>query len=173
MFGKAYRAKTVLQKMIDMYEAGTSRAKPNTFVYTAVLNSCAYAIGDSGEKADALAIATKTFQELCDSSYCHPNHVTYAAYLSACRNLLPEGAARAEAMKNVFLKCCDDGQVDRLILRRLETSLTGQQLQDLYKSVGIDSSNGVDLNQLPAEWKRNVQEKKQRGSGKRGYQRRN
>jgi hypothetical protein len=41
---KSQRAKTVLQKMIDMYEGGTSPARPNVFTYMAVLNACAFAV---------------------------------------------------------------------------------------------------------------------------------
>jgi hypothetical protein len=131
-------------------------------VYTAVLNSCAYAIGDDAEKADAMQIATRTFNELCNSEYGKPNHVTYAAYLTACRNLLPEGETRAASMTSIFQKCCDDGQVHDIIIRRLETSLTKEQLHDLYQSVGVDGDNAMDLALLPAEWKRNVQERKSR-----------
>jgi hypothetical protein len=165
VFGKGYRAKTVLQKMIDMYEADRSRAKPNTFVYTAVLNSCAYAIGDDAEKAEAMNIATTTFDELCNSRYGKPNHVTYAAYLTACRNLLPEGETRATSMTRVFQKCCEDGQVNNLIIRRLESALTKEQLRELFQSVGQDK---MELSQLPAEWKQNVQEGK--STRKRGQQ---
>ena len=169
VFGKGYRAKTVLQKMIEMYEADTSRAKPNTFVYTAVLNSCAYAIGDDAEKADAMQIATTTFDELCNSRYGKPNHVTYAAYLTACRNLLPAGGTRAASMTSVFQKCCEDGQVNDLIIRRLESALTKEQLRELYQSVGLEGGQDMELSQLPAEWKQNVQERK--STGKRGQRR--
>jgi hypothetical protein len=110
-------------------------------VYTAVLNSCAYAIGDDAEKADAMQIATTTFNELCNSEYGKPNHVnhvTYAANLTACRNLLPEGETRAASMTSIFQKCCEDGQVHDLIIRRLESVLTKEQLHELYQSVGLD-----------------------------------
>ena len=154
--------------MIDMYEADKSRAKPNAFVYTAVLNSCAYAIGDDAKKADAMNIATTSFNELCNSRYGKPNHVTYAAYLTACRNLLPEGETRAASMTRVFRKCCEDGQVNDLILRRLESALTKEQLRELFQSVGLEDK--IELSQLPAEWKQNVHERK--SSRKRGQQRR-
>lgn len=146
-----------------MYEAGTSRAKPNTFVYTAVLNSCAYAIGDDAEKADAMQIATTTFNELCNSEYGKPNHVTYATYLTACQNLLPEGETRAASMTSIFQKCCEDGQVNDLIIRRLAGALTKKQLHELYQTVGLDGDKAMDVALLPVEWKQNVQERKPRG----------
>jgi hypothetical protein len=76
VIGKSQRAKTVLQKMIDMYEARTSHTWPNVFIYMAGLNACAFAVGDNAEKACALQVFTTTFDELCSSDYTEPNDVT-------------------------------------------------------------------------------------------------
>lgn len=124
--------------------------KPNTFVYTAVLNACAYTVGDQAEKAEALRIAEKTFEEMSNSQYegVRPNHVSFASYLTACRNLLPGDDARAAAISRIFQQCRDKGQVDEIVLRRVQSSLTARQLEDL----GLGGEEGT----LPEKWSANV-----------------
>ena len=163
MFGKSRRAKAVLEKMISMYEAGTSQARPNVFTYTAVINACAFAIGEDAEKKKALKIASATLDELCRSDYGAPNHVTFVAYLSAIRNLVPEDdETRVALLTTVFSQCCKDGQVDELTLRRLESALTAKQAEEVYQSVGFNGTSPLDIGVVPTEWRRNVVEKKTR-----------
>jgi len=152
-FGKAYRAKSVLQKMVSMYEAGEIRAKPNVFMYTGVLNACAYSVGDAAEKRDAIAIAANTFKELCTSNYGPPNHVTYATYITACKHLLPEGSARATSVGTVFKKCCQDGMVNDVVISRVKGALSSEQFREV---LGNEPEG-----RIPPEWSRNI--KPQRG----------
>jgi hypothetical protein len=42
-----------------MYESDKEGAKPNTFIYTAVVNAAAYTAGDVTEKQNAFRIADK------------------------------------------------------------------------------------------------------------------
>lgn len=161
VIGKSQRAKTVLQKMIDMYEAGTSRARPNVFTYTAVLNACAFAVRDNAEKARALQVFMTTFDELCSSDYAEPNHVTYVVYLTALRNLLPDSdERRVPLLSKVFCKCCEDGQVSELTLRRLESALTPEQVREVYRSAGFEGTSPLPIGQVPSEWRQIVVEKK-------------
>jgi len=150
--------------MIAMYEAGTSPARPNAFVHTAVINACAYADGDKAEKANALRIATATFNELSNSEYGEPNDVTYATYLMAIRNLMPnDDEAKAKTIANVFQKCCKEGKVSKSVLWQLKRALTEQERSELYRSLGFHGvSKSVSFSQVPAEWKRNVVEAKGR-----------
>ena len=81
------------------------------------------------------------------------------------------GATRADAMARIFKKCCADGQVNELVLHRLEKALTKQQLSELCQSLGHGGKPSVDISQVPAEWKRHVVERDQSNS-KRGPRRR-
>lgn len=173
MFGKAKRAKAILEKMISMYEAGTSQARPNVFTYTAVINTCAFTVGDDTEKANAMSIATNTFDELSSSDYGEPNHVTYVAYLSALRNLLENSdETRTALLSSIFCKCCADGQVSELTLRRLESALTAEQVRKVYHSAGFEGGPQIAIRKVPAEWRRNViEEKKTSGKNQRNRRR--
>jgi hypothetical protein len=158
VFGKANRAKAVLDRMVKMYESDKDEAKPNTFVYTAVVNAAAYTIGDSTEKTNAFRIATNTFTDLEKSNYGKPNHVTFGAYMTACRNLIPEGDSRASTVTVVFKKCCQVGMVNEMVLQRVQSALSTDQLRVLFeKSVSPDGA--IDINNLPTEWRRNVNDK--------------
>lgn len=155
VFGKAVKARAVLDRMVEMYETGRLEAKPNTLIYTTLLNACAYAVGDSVEKIEAFQIATEAFKELCRSKYGIPNHVTYSAFITACRNLLPEGDSRTQSVAAVFHKCCKDGQLDKLIVHRVESVMTPVQLQEMF-GCAVGENGKVNLQLLPEDWTRNV-----------------
>jgi pentatricopeptide repeat protein len=147
-FGKAVRARAVLQKMIDLYKAGKIEAKPNVFVFTGVINACAYTVGDPGEKADAMQIAASTFNELCSSEYGEPNHVCYSSYITAVRNLLPDGELKTKTAIGLFNKCREDGQVGDIVVKTMSSFLSPKQLE----KIGL----GHNAKALPKEWRCNV-----------------
>ena len=161
VFGKAHRAKRVLDRMVQMYESDQDKAKPNTFVFTAVVNAAAYTVGDVNEKQDAFRIAASTFSDLENSNYGKPNHVTFGAYMTACRNLIPEGDSRALAVGDVFKKCCKVGMVNDLVLQRVQSALSADQLRNLLKTAATPDG-AIDVESLPFEWRRNVNDKMSR-----------
>lgn len=164
IFGKARRARMVLDKMVDMYESGRSDVKPNTFVFSSLLNACAFAIGESGEKTEAFQIATQSFKQMCSQGYGKPNHVTYNSFVAACANLLPATDARAASIGAIFKRCCKDGQLDERLLSRLRSALSMEQFRDLFESIGnaVDDEGSLDVEKLPLNWSRNVKDDKPR-----------
>lgn len=165
VFGKASRAKGVLDRMVSMYESDKEGAKPNTFIYTAVVNAAAYTVGDVTEKQNAFRIATNTLADLENSNYGKPNHVTFGAYMTACRNLIPEGESRALAVGDVFKKCCQVGMVNEMVLQRVQSALSTEQLRKLFQS-SVTQDGAIDVSNLPMEWRRNVTDKTPKGGKK-------
>lgn len=155
-FGKATRARALLTKMIEMHESGAIEAAPNTHSYTAVINSCGFCENDALEKRDALQIAIKTYKEMENSKYGQPNNVTFSTLIAALRHLMPASAKRDAAIKTIFRRCAEDGQVADFVLRRLATALSVEQIQDLVGSDAVSPDGHVDIDKLPAQWKRNV-----------------
>lgn len=155
-FGKAARARAVLTKMIEMHKSGAIEAAPNTHSYTAVINSCAFCENDALEKRDALQIAIKTYKELENSEYGRPNNVTFCTLITALRNLMPASEKRAAAIKTIFHRCAEDGQVADFVLHRLQSTLNVEQLQELVGSHAVSSDGRVDIDKLPSEWKKNA-----------------
>jgi hypothetical protein len=155
-FGKAARARSILTRMVEMNKSGEISAKPNTHCYTAVINSCAYSENENLEKRNALQIAVGTYKELVSSDYGNPNHVTFSTLITALRNLSPPSEKRASAVANVFRTCAEGGEVTDLVLRRVQSVLNRDQLSDIF-GAAVLQDGCVDINQLPAEWRRNVQ----------------
>uniref|UniRef100_A0A7S2EBP2 Pentacotripeptide-repeat region of PRORP domain-containing protein n=1 Tax=Ditylum brightwellii TaxID=49249 RepID=A0A7S2EBP2_9STRA len=160
-FGKAQRAREVLRRMVKRYNDGDKDVKPNVSTYTSVLNSCAYTLGDLAEKREALQIASSTYKELIASGFGRPNHITYSTFLRVCSNLIPSGDSRASSMGTVFRKCCEDGQVNDLIIRQLQRSLTPDQIRGLVKC-DIKNVDTLKPTDLPSSWTCNVQEVKRK-----------
>lgn len=155
--GKAARARRILTKMIDLHESGALITCPNTHCYTAVINSCAYCENDVSEKREALRIAIATYKELTASKYGVPSEVTFSTLLTALRNLLPKGKERSSAVQTVFKSAAKDGRVDDLVVRRLQSALTTEELRDLFSSTDVVSRNGqIRISQLPNEWRANI-----------------
>jgi hypothetical protein len=116
---KAQKALRILRTMDKLYRAGQNKdARPNEFTYTSVLNSCAFSSGGQRARKKALDTAIFTLEELQESSYGRPNHVTYGMFLKACANLIPidDEDRRRIIVEPVFLQCCEDGQVGDIVL---------------------------------------------------------
>jgi hypothetical protein len=146
--------------MKAMYESGGITSAPNAHCYTAVINSCAYCIDDATEKKNALDIALNTYKELERTpSHGSPNHVTYAELIGALSNLLPPSDKRTRAVRSVFKRCHETGQVDGLVVRRLQMSLTAAELKETLSSCNdpiVSPDGSINVQSIPAEWKRRL-----------------
>ena len=147
--------------MVGMHESGMIAAKPNTYCYTAVINSCAHCENDDIEKRDALQIAVETYKELIDSDYGGPNEVTFSTLISVLRNVLPACEKRSSAVANVLKKCAEDGHVGDAVVRRLQSTLSKDELRALLGD-GVAADGKVDIEKLPAEWRRSIKVPAQR-----------
>eukprot|EP00594_Rhizosolenia_setigera_P005141 CAMPEP_0178949756 /NCGR_PEP_ID=MMETSP0789-20121207/6245_1 /TAXON_ID=3005 /ORGANISM="Rhizosolenia setigera, Strain CCMP 1694" /LENGTH=938 /DNA_ID=CAMNT_0020630349 /DNA_START=310 /DNA_END=3122 /DNA_ORIENTATION=+ len=165
-FGKAKKAREILDYMISQYRnEGDITVKPNIFTFTTVMNACAYTIGDQLEKQTALNIAANTYKQIANpeqTEFDRPNHITYATFLKACTNLVPSGDNRDKSMKTVFNKCCQDGQVNELVLKQLKLGLSESQYYEIIESLSPEKKKNESLEKelasLPEEWKQNVKE---------------
>jgi hypothetical protein len=155
-FGKATRARAILTRMIKMFESGEIKAHPNAHCYTAVINSCAHTENDAVEKREALRIAVETYKELCASGYDRPNQITFSTMITALRNLLPASEKRAAALKTIFSKCIEEGQVAELVLRRLQSAVSREEFKALIGENAVSHDGSIDIEQVPYEWKRNA-----------------
>jgi len=160
VFSKAIQAQQLLQRMIKRYNADNKEAKPNTHVYTAVINAAAYTTGEPEEKKHAFKIADHVFNSLDKSAYGEPNHITYSTYFSACQHLIPEENIRFTAIQSRFQKCCEEGMVSSLVLQKVKAALSDKQLKALLKD-HVSSDGLIMVKKLPmSKWGRKVKENK-------------
>jgi len=167
--GKALRAHKILKRMVELRECGKLSVRPNEICYTSVINSCAHCVNDEVEKKHALKIAVATYKELTKSDHARPNSVTYATLLTALRNLLPQGKERSSAVQTVFMNAAKDGHVNDLVLRRVQSALTTEELHQIFSNA-VRQDGNVRIDLLPNDWRRNADSWKQQNHENSAYQ---
>jgi hypothetical protein len=161
-FGKAVRAADLLQWMQELHRQDVLNEPPNVYCYTGVINSCAYSEREDRESKRALDIAVQTYQQLLQADTDEPSHVTFAAFLTALRNLAPPSPKRDAAIQKVFGEAVSRGQVCPLVLKRLQSAMPREEVQTILASVGevvLAQKNPISVHQIPAYWRRNVNSK--------------
>ncbi len=165
---KARQTRDLLKRMKHLYETGGRREemRPNVYVYSAVLNACAYTFGRLEEKQEALQIGIETYEELRTLSSgddenddgMKANHVAYGSFIRLCRRLMVEDDPRRDVLiTTAFRDCCTDGQLGEYVLRQLRP-IPG--LYALLLDPYIKKEDGeVRYHELPTEWRHNVKEK--------------
>eukprot|EP00590_Aulacoseira_subarctica_P005365 CAMPEP_0172419212 /NCGR_PEP_ID=MMETSP1064-20121228/5636_1 /TAXON_ID=202472 /ORGANISM="Aulacoseira subarctica , Strain CCAP 1002/5" /LENGTH=552 /DNA_ID=CAMNT_0013158567 /DNA_START=546 /DNA_END=2200 /DNA_ORIENTATION=+ len=157
-YGKAERAQKIYKYMMELYQAGNRQVRPNIVIYNSIMNACAYTNGDDMlEQRRAIEIASETFRDIEQSPFCHPDPITYGTFLKVIATQMPAGEAREKAVEAVFRKCCKDGQVSEMVLRQFQSCATSEQC---LKFLGNSGPDIVSVEVLPAEWRRNVIERK-------------
>ena len=133
--------------MKRVYE-GTDNAdvRPNVFCYTAVINAAGFTNGTIAEKNTALMIACNTLEDLQQSEYGPPNHVTYTTFLKACANLMSTCDRQKVIIEHVFEVARNNGQVSKNLLNQYKRIMTGH-------NVFVDTLN------VPQSWGCNVKER--------------
>ena len=144
---KAVKAAEVLTRM---KESGISDAQPSIVTYNAVLNAAEYTDGsDFNVREEALKVACIAFDEIRNSTI-QANHVTYGTFLGVLTNLMT-AEMRHDIVSLVFKRCCLDGQVSYLVLKKLKTAVVSlEHYQELLM--------GHNESRLPDSWTCNVQE---------------
>jgi len=164
--GKALVARDILKRMEEQYFThGNNGARPNIYAYNAVLNACGYTptmspddsdddddygdtVGNQDEVEQAFRVACQTFDDVRRAKGLYPSHVTYGLFLGVCSHLMPKSDVRNDLVEKVFRRCCIDGQVGDLVLRRLKQAAS----PDLYERL----LQGETEDDLPSKWTRSV-----------------
>ena len=129
-------------------------------IYNAIINACAYTIGDISEQRRAMEIAHLMLQDVDKSPYANADQVTYGTFLKVCENQMPPSDTRRQLVNVVFKKCIKDGQMGKLVLEQLKSILTPEQFEEMIGFSMVDHTKG--WKDLPLEWRCNVIEGKKR-----------
>ena len=129
-------------------------------IYNAIINACAYTIGDVPEQREAMNIAHNTLQALEKSRYAKADQITYGTFLKVCENQMPPSDTRFQLVKLVFLRCAKEGQVGKFVFDQLKSILTPEEYKEI---TGFRMKNDEsDWKDIPLEWRCNVIEGKKR-----------
>ena len=149
---KAVRAQSILQRMKDDYRiAKNPGAQPTIVAYNALMNACEFTFGDIHNVEQAFKVACLAFDEMRQAPDLKLDHVTYGSFLGVINELVPKSDLRNEMIQLVFKRCCTDGQLGSLTLKKLKESAGPA----LYR----DCLNGIREDNFPASWSCNVNEK--------------
>jgi hypothetical protein len=145
---------------VDLYETtGNESLRPNEYPYNYVINCAANTLGTTKEKIQAFQLATKTYQDMRNSSLVSPDSFTYAFWIKACNNLLPRSSElHTKCVSIAFEQCKKDGLVTNEVLNRLQRGSSSKVVGALLESGEVESghrSGSVQVRDLPPIWSRN------------------
>lgn len=132
----------------------TEGIEPTKTSYNNVLSACGHTFEPRDPK-EIFRIAIEAFNELRDAQYMGPDVTSYGHFLRCCSELLPENAKRDLVVKNVFLKCCNDGQVGRFVLAQLIEAASEEMAEEL---LGAKPGDGI---KIPRKWSQNIKDARQ------------
>jgi hypothetical protein len=157
------KAEKILLKLENDYIFGKSTLRPDVTTFSSVINSCAYYRHSEGRE-QALEVALRTFQKLCEVEDDHPNNITYGTLFKAIASLKPVGEDREKLVRKLFDQCCDEGFVDAFVLGQVRKASPELYRDLVSEPCGLGSgrpdanNEGVDsiLKNMPREWCENV-----------------
>jgi len=160
---KAQKAQMILHQMSH---ATDPDGRPNVVTYNAVINACAFTHGSPDRRRQALDVATCTYNELRMTGNLQPDCITYGSLLKACSNLLLAGPEKDVAVHEVFGRCCEDGQVNEMVLAQIRHAASEGLVRELLGRFG--PVGRVGMHDLPRSWTCSVKQGKNQtgGSGK-------
>ena len=152
---KAKRAQELLQCMKRDFTKGNQDAEPNIYVYNAVLNAAEFTVGNEAELEVAFQVACETFDEVRSSDGLKPDHVTYGSFMGVISQLMPKSDIRNDMVQLVFRRCCADGQLAPVVMKKFKEAADATQFTSLMGKGNITEVN------LPKEWTCNVRGSRQ------------
>lgn len=130
------------------YADGNRDAEPNIIAYNAVLNAAEYTRGSNADREEAFKVACVVFDELRNSQRVAPDHVTYGTYMGVIDNLMPKSGLRDDMIQLVFRRCCADGMLGPVVMKKFQEAASPTQFLELMGRVSVDS--------IPPAWTCNV-----------------
>jgi hypothetical protein len=144
---KAKHAQAILHRMKDDYAGGNEEARPSVVTYNAVLNACEFSVGETSEMEEAFRVACETLEEIRSRDYLTPDDITYGTFLGVIAKLMPKSETRNEFVELVFKRCCADGQLGPVTLKKLSDAASVSSIKRLL---------GGNEENVPAKWTRNL-----------------
>ena len=148
------KAEMAFRLLTTMKESNDPESQPNLATFNNILSACAFSSQPDDAK-EVFRIAINILNELRESETIAPDVTSYGYLLKCCSTLLPPNPKKEAVIENIFLKCCKDGQVGRIVLAELMEAAS----EDLtIKLLGGSPQGGV---KIPRAWSKNVQNKKE------------
>jgi hypothetical protein len=149
---KIHRASAIVRDMIRQYESGDITLKPDVYVYSTLIKTCAHhRNGTKEENAQALDVALNAMATLEYTDYGPPNEVTYSAIMTAIYRLSDSSNRQDSLFETVFRRCAARGLVSKDVISLFHRGASPRLFRRLMG----------DPNLLQPRWSRNVPANKQ------------
>jgi hypothetical protein len=99
--------------------------RPLTITYNNILNACAFSDPDGEDSQDVLLIAMAILKEAQET--CGANFITYGTCLRVVASFEKDAGSRWRLARDLFRKCCAEGQLNNLVMRQLKYAATPSQ----------------------------------------------
>ena len=156
---KATKAWAILNEVLEDFNCGKHAVKPNVYMFTAVLNACAFTRGSKEERQQAVSVALEVMREFRSKNYDQASSAMYATLLRVFEGQMKNDVTtRMNYVENTFQQCCADGLVDDVILQYVE-----KNARSLFDNLPRDQNQQL---KLPHEWSMNVNPRSARKPGR-------
>ena len=153
------RAEEILTNLEEEYQNGVSKVKPDITTYSSVINCCAYYTGPVEGKKAAFKVGWRTFQKIKESDDLIVNNIVYGTLFKAIGKLTSRGPKQEDMIKNLFLECCQAGQVCNFVLSQVRSSSPPELFRNLVpRHIRDRDARKIDkiLKKIPKNWSKNV-----------------
>jgi|EP00979_Chaetoceros_neogracilis_P018200 pentatricopeptide repeat protein len=134
----------------------------NSFSYSTVMNACSYTHGTTSVRNIALRTAIIVLEEAVDTADAKDRlNIVYGAFFQTCANLMQKEAEKVRIQKiveTVFRQCCDNGQVDEMLLGQVRRACSKQLYLELFGNFATFPN--VKIQDIPGEWRQNVKRRR-------------
>lgn len=158
------KAWNLLELMHFRYNKGEEAVKPSIKALTSVLNACAYTTSRENH-GNAIEIACKVQEMIIKDKhgklYGKPEGLYFDLLLKTFAFCVHDKVEQERLMKSVIRHCCDEGQMDKRILRTIKRSPNVfHQLPSLVNMGKVNQpekvSGSMSVQDLPRTCWRNV-----------------
>lgn len=150
-------------------------SRPNDFLHSIVINTCAFTKGEENIEKRAFEIAVECLTEVIqEDSKISASSKTFAWFFQACSHLNVPQELKDENLERAFDVCRSKGLVNDFALARFVEAASDEaleramrpilhKLQSAITEAGMEGvRRRISLYHLPAEWKRWYQKPKER-----------
>lgn len=146
------------QKILDRFKErsnqiqSVSTEQSMVEAMSAFISVCAKTVATESDAMEVMLTALRTMEAMRVMGLT-PNSTSYASILEACDHLVQDSYDRQRILENIFVRACEEGFVDRVVLQNFKAAASTY----LYTKLVVAPSQEVEhVKVVPDSWTRNV-----------------
>lgn len=158
---KARRAYSLFRKMDERAKKG--QIIMHEYVYSLVINCCAFANANREVESEAFDIAIEVFNEIVNSTRVNPSARTFGWFFQACGRLKNSNEEEYRSqIEQAFVRCCQMGLINDFNFRRFRGAASEAILQKILDAASASTgqqrlvASNVSFHDIPVSWRKNA-----------------